>query len=80
MKTVGDFWFRIGIGAALIVLGVLVSAATQSGGGVFLMALGFIYLAWTVTSAYLIIKKAQKIQERRPTRTARASDPIRRRR
>lgn len=62
MKSVGEFWFRIGIGIALILLGVLVSAASGTGAGVVLMVLGVIQLAWTAIAANRIVKKAERIQ------------------
>ena len=65
MKSVGEFWFRIGIGVVLLLAGVLVSAASGNGAGVFLMALGVIQLAWTVIAANLLIRKAKKLEEQR---------------
>lgn len=65
MKSVGEFWFRIGIGVVLILLGVLVSAAAGEGAGVVLMVLGLIQLAWTVFSANLIARKAKRLEQRR---------------
>lgn len=62
MKSVGEFWFRIGIGAVLILLGVLISAASGNGSGAFLMVLGVIQLAWTAIAAQRIVKRAQKMQ------------------
>lgn len=65
MKSVGEFWFRIGIGAALILLGVLVSAASGTGAGVVLMVLGVAQLAWTAIAANLLIRKARRIEDQR---------------
>lgn len=65
MKSVGEFWFRIGIGVVLLLLGVLLSATSGSGAGAFLMVLGVIQLAWTVVAANLIVRKAKKLESRR---------------
>lgn len=64
MKSVGDFWFRIGLGVALLFVGLLVSLIGPNGAGILFFILGFAQLAWTAITASLIVRKARKIEGR----------------
>ena len=65
MKSVGDFWFRIGLGAALLLLGLLVSLIGPNGAGLIFVILGLAQIAWTAVSAQRTIRKAERIQSSR---------------
>lgn len=62
MKSVGEFWFRIGLGALLVIAGIGLNMSGGSGAGVLLIVLGAANIAWTVIAANLIIRKAKRVQ------------------
>lgn len=62
MKSVGEFWFRIGLGALLVIAGIGLNLSGGSGAGVLLIVLGAANIAWTVIAANLIIRKAKRVQ------------------
>lgn len=65
MKSVGEFWFRIGIGGVLLLLWIATALAGHPAGGAVFLVLGLAQLAWTVVSAKLTIRKAQRTQSSR---------------
>lgn len=65
MKSVGEFWFRIGIGVVLLLLWIALALAGQPAGGSVFLVLGLAQLAWTVVSAKRTIRKAERIQSSR---------------
>lgn len=65
MKSVGEFWFRVGLGVALLLVGLLVSLIGPNGSGILFFILGLAQLAWTVVSAKLTIRKAERTQSSR---------------
>lgn len=65
MKSVGEFWFRIGIGVVLLLLWIALALAGQPAGGAVFLVLGLAQLAWTVVSAKRTIRKARKLEEQR---------------
>lgn len=63
--TPTDLWWRVGIGAALM-LGALVLQAGVVSGLIFL--LGVAWIVWAVIRGVLQVRKAEAIQRERDTR------------
>ncbi|WP_270409480.1 hypothetical protein [Brachybacterium paraconglomeratum] len=65
MKSVGEFWFRIGIGVVLLLLWVVTALAGHPAGGAVFLVLGLAQLAWTVIAAKRTIRRAERAHSSR---------------
>lgn len=65
VMTPGDLWFRIGFGAVLMILGILLQAGVVSV-GIFLV--GAAWAIWAVIRATRQVKMAERLQAERDAR------------
>lgn len=65
VMTPGDLWWRIGIGALLMVVGLLLQQGTVS---MVIFAVGVAWIAWAVFRAVRQVKAAERLQAERNAR------------
>lgn len=63
--TPGDLWFRVGFGAVLMLVGILLQAGVVS---VVIFLLGAAWIIWAAIRGTLQVRKAQRIEAERNAR------------